>query len=116
MESTSCFLLVCRSACNAVDVLDPRPDTIFLIRDLFRTLDSGQIGSCAELRNLVGISSGQQDAEEFETVLLARIQNELADLSMTEVRAAKWLVVVTCFDSQRAESLLVRIACPVLSV
>jgi hypothetical protein len=73
------------SACNAVDVLDPRPDAIFLVRDLFRTVDSGDVGSCAALRNLVGISSGQQDAEEFETVLLARIQNELVDLATIEV-------------------------------
>lgn len=89
---SSSFLLTvgsCCSACSAVDVLDPRPDAIFLIRDLFRALDSGQIGSCAELRTLVGISSGQQDAEEFETVLLARIQNELAELSTTEVRPSR---------------------------
>jgi hypothetical protein len=72
-------------ACNAVDVLDPRPEALFLIRDLFRTMDSGALGSCAELRSLIGISAGQQDAEEFETVLMARIQNELVDLATIEV-------------------------------
>jgi hypothetical protein len=88
------YRIYCCSACNAVDVLDPHPNAIFLIRDLFRTMDSGEIGSCAELRNLVGISSGQQDAEEFETVLLARIQNELAELATTEVRSSVACIAV----------------------
>jgi hypothetical protein len=39
----------------------------------------------SDLAPSFGASSGQQDAEEFETVLLARIQNELADLATIEV-------------------------------